>query len=156
MIHFSKIIILILFFTCSYASDTDFDLWNERASSQIKWQNFISDELLKEIPEAKELILLQRDLQITNIELRKHKYFYLVNTHPNRIVRDKGEMQWSNFNWSTEDESELLKSNRNHEKISQERLLLIQKSEGHPMWPKVRSAFKIISSKENSQRLKKN
>ena len=92
----SVLIILCLLSIPLYAMEKD-ALWENKINSQIEFQNKLADLLLREIPKAAEIILIQRDLQITMIEMRSEQYYFLREYIPSRIIRDQGLSRWSNF-----------------------------------------------------------
>jgi hypothetical protein len=119
-------------------------LWGEKINSQIEFQNKLANLLLREIPEAEEIVIIQRDFQITMIEMRSEEYYFLREHMPSRIIRNQGTSRWSNFEWTDEDNKKILMLNENYRNLKQKKELLEKKNQGHPMWPLVRDKFSKI------------
>jgi len=142
---------LILFIGSTFfASEID-SLWEKRSRVQIEWQDNLANLLLKELPEAKEIILIQRDLQITFIQMAKEKYYYLLQNYPSRIIRNRGQTQWANFDWTKDDEKKLLEISEAYRNLKSTKESLEEKNQGHPMWPKLRESFGAIQKTEEYQ-----
>ena len=90
-----------------FAVDKD-PLWEKYIKAKITFQNELADLFIAEHPNFKKLILASRDLQIMMEKMRQQKYYYLLNNNPGRIKRDQGSIQWSNFEWTEEDNKKLL------------------------------------------------
>lgn len=108
--------IFLLTSTSLFASNKDY-LWEEKTNAAIEYQKKLAELLLKEIPEAEEIILIQRDMQITMQKIRSEEYYYLLQNHPDQIVTNQGISQWSNFEWTEENEKELLISSEEYKNL---------------------------------------
>lgn len=135
-----------------FATEKD-ALWEKRSNAQIDWQQNVADLLLDEAPEAKAIILIQRDLQMNYIKTRSEKYYFLLKNYPSRLKRNQGHSQWANFEWTEEDENELLKFNDTYKSLKEEQQLLKNKSTGHALWPQLRASFKTIQNRDHYQKL---
>jgi len=150
------VVICLIAFTgvSSFATEKDY-LWEKRSNAQVDWQIGLANLLLNENPEEKELIQMQLDLQINYIRIRNEKYYYLLKNNPSRLDRDNGHLQWANFEWTENDEFNLLKLNDEYEKLKYEHELLNSKNAGHLSLTKVRESFISIQEQDNYQELYK-
>lgn len=139
--------IFLLAGTGLFASDRD-PLWEEKKHSQIEYQKDLSELLLTEIPEAKEIVRIQRDLQIVMIKMRSERYYYLLHNHPDRIVTNQGITGWSNFEWTEENDKGLISSNEEYKNLKTTYDGLKGKNQGHPQWTTVREKFPKIRASE--------
>lgn len=137
-----------------FAADKD-SLWKKRTDAQIEFQTKMADLLLKNSPELEKLILIHRDLQIVMIEIRKEKYYYLLENKPSQIIRAQGQSQWANFKWTDEDEKGLLELNKKYSTLKDQKEILKQKNQNNPNWPKVREKFSKITKTTEYQSMQK-
>lgn len=147
-------IILCLLSIPLYALEKD-TLWENKINSQIEFQNKLANLLLRELPEAEEIILIQRVLQITLIEMRSEEYYFLREHMPSRIIRNQGISRWSNFEFTDEDREKILKLNENYRKLKSKKELFEKKNQGHPMWPLTRDKFPKIRETPEYQKIYK-
>jgi len=130
-------------------------LWEKGANSGIEFQNKLADLLTREIPKAEELILIQRDLQITMIEMRTEEYYFLREHIPSRIIRNQGWSRWANFECTNEDKEKILKINERYKNLENKKEFLMKKNQGHPMWPLIRDKFAKIGKTPEYQEIEK-
>ena len=104
--------------------------------------------LLKEAPDLKEVIILNRDLQITMYEMKREKYLYLITHYPGRIDPDKD----LNFEWTDENENNLTQSSKNYASLKGKKDELYSKNQGHPMWPALRKMFVRVKNTEEYEK----
>jgi hypothetical protein len=119
-------------------------LWEQKVNAQIDFQKTTAGFLLKEAPDLKEIIILNRDLQITMYEMKREKYLYLITHYPGRIDPDKN----LNFEWTDEDENNLTQSSKNYVSLKEKKEELYSKNQGHPMWPALRKMFERVKDTE--------
>ncbi|MBT3378681.1 MAG: hypothetical protein HN742_30575 [Lentisphaerae bacterium] len=129
--------------------------WERLANTQKTLQVGIARLLVTKAPQFKELIEVQRDLQLTMIGMRGKKYYYLLETAPGRIARDKGFSAWVNFKWSAEDEAKLEASDPGYVELCARKRALKDKSQGHPSWPELRKVFAEVRPEQEYQALYK-
>lgn len=146
------ILLLLLTSIPLFAFDED-PLWEEKTNSQIKYQTDLATLLLKEMPEAEELILIQRDMQIVMIKIRSEEYYYLLQNHPDQIVTNQGILRWINYEWTEENEKELLNSNEQYKNLQKEREDLIEKNQKQQQWPIVHEKFSKIKETEEYKKI---
>lgn len=127
-------------------------LWERMINAQVDFQNSLADLLVSAIPDAKELILIQRDLQIVMREIRSRQYYYLLETDPSRIVRTEGISRWINFDWSKDDEARLLMDPSYASLVGRKEKLYGQ-NQGHPMWPVIRAGLPDVMATEEYQNI---
>ncbi|OPY77506.1 MAG: hypothetical protein A4E64_01091 [Syntrophorhabdus sp. PtaU1.Bin058] len=117
-------------------------IWEQKINAQIKYQKKVAEILLKEEPGLKEIIIINRDLQVTMYEMKRERYLYLVDNYPGRI----GPGKELNFKWTDEDENNLTQSSRNYASLKKKEEELKTKNQSHPMWPALREAFKRVKN----------
>lgn len=127
------------------ASATEKDaLWEKRSNAQIEWQIGLAHLLLEAAPESKELIIVQRDLQINLVRIRNEKYYFLVTNDSQRLDRDHGHLQWANFEWTEADEAKLLMSSDKYQMLQEEHERLTKISTDNLLWPSLRDSFRKL------------
>ncbi|WDP92341.1 MAG: hypothetical protein HUN04_22510 [Desulfobacter sp.] len=106
-------------------------------------------------PEFEGLITTSRDLQITMTKMRQREYYYVLNTHPDKISRDKGAVQWANFKWTKAYEKALQGIDPEYAELMEAEAGLKVKNQGHPDWPAARAAFtEVMKTREYKEILK--
>lgn len=147
--------IVLLVTTPLYAIEKN-QLWEQQVNSINEFQEKLASLLLKEIPAAKEIILIQRDLQLVMIKMRSEKFYYLLENDPDRIVKDQGLSKWINFEWTKEDEEKLLLTNNKFKRLTAEYEVLMKNNQGHKQWPNARKKFSTIRETEDYITLQEN
>ncbi len=147
--------VLLCLCVAVYAAPEKDVLWETGANAQKTWQVGLAKLLVTKAPQFKELIELQRDLQLTMINMRSMKYYYVLETDPGRITREKGWSAWANFKWSGEDETKLEARDPGYAKLGIRKKTLREKNQGHPSWPGLRKVFGKIKADEEYQTLYK-
>lgn len=126
-------------------------LWEQKVNAQIVFQKTAADLFLKEAPELNEIIILNRDLQITLYEMKREKYGYLITHYPGRIDPGKG----LNFEWTDEDEHNLTQINKNYASLKKIKEELYTKNQGHPLWPALRKVFARVKNTDEYKKAEK-
>ena len=130
-------------------------LWEQQANAQKTWQVGLAKLLVTKAPQFKGLIELQRDLQLTFIDMRSMKYHYLLENDRGRITRDSGWSAWANFEWSSEDDAKLEAEEPGYVKLGIRKRTLSEKNQGHPSWPELRKVFAEVRAEQQYQALHK-
>lgn len=121
------------------------DAWALYIQAQQQLQHDLGDFLSSRRPDLKEIVLLNRDLQLTLVELRALKFAYLCREHPERIIKDQGVSRFSNFEWTDEDDSHLRSANPRYKEVAERAKALRQKNDSHPQWPALRGATQQLA-----------
>ena len=140
-LKYLAVAILVLICSQSFADSGKDPLWGKKNNAQIAWQNGLAQLLISKAPRFKELIKIQRDLQLIGIEISNFRYNYLLEKHPDRIKRNEGFMVFINFDWIDEDEAYLLESNEKYRQLTTRKKELKELNNEHPMRPDFRKAF---------------
>ncbi len=111
-------------------------------ANKVDFQNKMRDIIIKDRPDLEELATLQRDSQITRALRRNMQLHYLLAADPDRVVADKGLMQFRNFDWTEADQFNFLKYDNKNQELVDKVQQYDEKSESHPDWPKLREFFK--------------
>lgn len=138
---------VLVFTTCAFADKPD--LWEKRINAQIEYQNRLADLLIRQAPELAEIIVLNRDLQVNLYKMKRVKYWYLLDNHPDRIVPDKG----NNFEWVDADEEELTAANKDYRALKATDKQLNAKNQDHPKWPALRAEFGKIQQTSDYKKI---
>lgn len=139
----------------AYSAPGEDVLWEKVSNAQKTWQVELAKVLVTEAPQFKELIELQRDIQLTMNKMGSWKYYYLLETDPGRITRGKGWSAWANFDWSGEDDTKLAARDPEYAKLGIRKKTLREKNQGHPSWPGLRKVFDEVRAGEPFQTLYK-
>jgi hypothetical protein len=146
--------IALLFSTSLFADGVD-PLWEKYIKAKVTFQNDLADLLVQSHPEFKDLILTARDLQVTMAKMRQRKYYYLLKNYPEKISRDQGTIQWSNFQWTEDDNKKLLNADPEYVDLTKTKGVLEEKNQSRTDWPAARKAFvKVRKSQEYKKMLK--
>jgi hypothetical protein len=121
--------------------------------AQRQWQQDLADFLSNRRPDLKKLIFVSRDLQLAMIERRSLEFSYLLKTHPERIVRDSGISQFSNFDWTDQDGDALRRSNPDYALLEKRVQVLRQRNDGDPQWPALRAAYQSLAKEAEYQQV---
>ena len=119
--------------------------WNIYTDAQRHWQEELAEFLTRHQLDLKDLIALQRDLQLALIEKRSLAFQYLLKVHPERIVTDQGMSQFANFVWDEHDAEALKEVNPEFAHVEERIKDLRQRSDGHPQWPALREAHQFLA-----------
>jgi hypothetical protein len=125
--------------------------WAAYAQAQHQWQEELADFLSSRRPDLKDLIVISRDLQSALIERRSLEFRYLLATHPERILRNQGIAQFSNFQLTDEDLDALSRSSPDYAAALKRIKALRQRSDGHPQWPALRAANQSLVNENGYQ-----
>jgi len=131
-------------------------LWDRQCSAQRKWQIELAKLLTSTAPQLKELIEIQRDLQLLSLDIRDVKYNYLLRNDPGRITCARDPSEWINFPWSEEDDTRLRVSSPEYAKLEVAKQALHERNQGHASWPELRKLFSTrVQESEEYQALRK-
>ena len=130
-------------------------LWEKRAQAQIEFQRQLADLLLTHAPEYKPLIITSRELQIAMIKARQRRYYFLLANKPDQVIRDQGQSRWVNFEWTEEQEEQLLESDQGYAALRATEDALKERNQDHPHWPPLRAVFTQVVKTEEYQRITK-
>jgi hypothetical protein len=138
----------------SLASDNPADkTWTTYAQAQRQWQQELADFLLSQRPDLNEVITASRDLQLALIDRRSLEFHYLLATHPERIVIDRGISQFANFHWTDQDGLALSRNNPDYAIAVNRVELLRQRTDANPQWPALREANRHLANLPDYQKV---
>ena len=137
-----------------YAAKPD-PLWDRYINAKIRFQNELADLLVESNPEFKDLIIISRDLQVTMAKMRQQKYYYIRTNDPGRIIIDQGTGQWSNFEWTEDDNNKFMAASAEYAELAKAKNDLQEKNQGNPEWPAARKTFADVMKKERYQAILK-
>ncbi len=120
---------------------TQDELWDKQSKAHRKWQIELAKLLVTKAPHLKELIEIQRDLQLVMLDMRDARYSYLLKHDPEKIIRTKGLSEWINFPWSEEDDADLRASSSEYMKLDAAKQALRKRNQGHASWTELRKIF---------------
>lgn len=152
---FHLIVVLILTFSSvnSFAESKKDPLWEKKINAKVRWQKELSYLLISKSPSSKELIEIQRDLQLAQIEIQTALYYYFLENETSRIERLRD--QYYAFSWSAEDEEKLIESNSRYKQLIDRKNKLEKRNKGHPMWPELKEAYVEVKNDPGYQKLYK-
>lgn len=119
--------------------------WHVYTDAQRHWQQELAEFLTRHQPELKDLIALNRDVQLAMIEKRSLEFQYLLKVDPERIVTDQGMSRFTNFDWDNQDAQELRQVNPAFAQVEERIKDLRQRSDSHPQWPVLREAHQSLA-----------
>ena len=117
------------------------ELWDRQSKAHRKWQTELAKLLTSEAPHLKELVEIQRDLQLVMLEMRDARQSYLLRHDPERVIRTKGLSEWINFPWSEEDDANLRASSPEYVKLEAAKQALRKRNQRHASWGELRKVF---------------
>lgn len=123
-------------------------------AAQSRWQDNLAALLIKNNPQFTATATAQRDHQHALIALKRARFNYLINHHPERL--DRSELgRFSNFTWSEADTAAAEASDANYkaleERVAQSRAV----NDGQADWDAFREHFRseIVPSEAFKQEL---
>lgn len=123
-------------------------LWQAKSQAQRDWQNALAELLMAEEPEAAEVIVLHRDMQLLLIALRDRRYAWLLEYDPGRIRTDAGYAEWSNFEWTGEEDAALAAADPDYAAMVEREEALDKALRGHPQMSALREVFANVTRSE--------
>ena len=127
------------------ASEHRLKAWNVYTEAQRYWQQELAEFLTRHQPDLKDLIALNRDLQLAMIEKRSLEFQYLLKAHPERIVTDHDMSRFANFDWDDHDAEALREVNPEFAHVEERIKDLREHNDGHPQWPALRAAHQSLA-----------
>lgn len=115
-------------------------VWNRYAEAKRQLQNGIHDLMVKTRPELADIAQTYRDMQLALTALRSAKFKYLMAIDAARIVRDKGVLAFTNFEWTKQDAEQFFKV-ASHQELQSQVEQLKARNNNNPRWPEVRKHF---------------
>ncbi len=108
---FSFLIILFvaLLFSCRKAPIRD-ELWDAYSDTLKKFQYNTFKVMNAQLPEESQLLAKYRDYSLLQLEEKTMKFYYLLEHHPERIIRNQKLYDFVNLKWTKEDQEALHKS----------------------------------------------
>jgi hypothetical protein len=119
--------------------------WTLYSDAQRAWQQSLAEFLSRRRPDLKAIIALSRDLQLAMIDRRSIEFRYLLDAHPNRIIKNKGISTFANFDWDSQDETALRRLKTEFVRAGQLVQDLQQRNNNHPQWPLLREAHQSLA-----------
>lgn len=126
--------------------------WMYLFGHYIGFEENCADFLLKESPDAKDLILIVCDLRVTKLQIKRIQVEYLVE--------NPSEKQWTNtpntleqlrYKWTKENEKRLLSLDKEYANLRSKELILSNKQKNDPLLPLV---WKAMNSASKTKRYK--
>jgi len=99
----------------THTSDSLEKVWTAYTQAQRQFHQELADFFTNQRPDLKDIIQLNRDLQLALIDRRSLEFRYLLSAHPERIVKDHGISRFANFNWTEADQNVLRHSSAEYE-----------------------------------------
>jgi hypothetical protein len=127
--------------------------WTAYIQAQRQYQQELADFLVSRRPDLKELILVNRDLQLALIERRSLEFRHLLATHPERIVTNQGISKFSNYDWTDEDGKDLRSTTPDYEAAINHVKALQRRSDGDSHWDALRAANRALAKKVDYQKI---
>ena len=146
------VLTLIISSTTLFATEID-PLWEKRTAAIIKFQTKGTNLLVSEYPELEEIAVLQHDLQLTLIQMRNEKYYYLLKNKPDNLIRNQGISRWANFKWTDEDENILTATSGKYLELKDKKEQLKEKEKNYSMTIEVREKFSELFKIKEYQKL---
>ncbi|MCZ6834469.1 MAG: hypothetical protein O7G85_01720 [Planctomycetota bacterium] len=111
------------------------------SEAQVQFQEQFCKLLLSEAPRIRELVEINRDLQIAYIHRRDMRYEHFWSHDPERINMTDGHMEWLNWDWTEQDEQALFSDSSVYAQLQDRISELKGRNKEHPMWPEAREEF---------------
>ena len=128
-------------------------------AAQQRFQQDMYDMLASRWRHLEGLAAAQRDLQLALIDAQTLRFYFLLQHHPKKIVRDQGISPFLNFDWTQEDNDQLRADSPDYGELEKRIKRLQGRSDGHPRWPEAREKTLSLQSEADFQdameRLKK-
>jgi len=128
------------------------DMAREKAAAaQKRFQQDMYDMMASRWHHLEGLTAMQRDLQLALIEAQTLRFYFLLQHHPEKIVRDQGISDFLNFDWSDEDDEHLRDDNSEYGELQKRIHKLRGRSDGHAQWPEAREKALSLQAEADFQ-----
>lgn len=127
--------------------------WQAYAAAKQAWHQDLAVFLIRHQPDLRELIELDRDLQLAQVAWRGVRLRYLADAKPERLIIDKGILQFVNFAWSEPETQALIAANPDAADAQARLTGLEARAKDHPQWPALRQAFLLLQHAPEYQAL---
>lgn len=114
--------------------------YNLDAKSQFR--TALRDLIVATKPEFKALANISMKLQISFAKKQAARLRFLTLVDAGRIVTDKGVSKFTSFNWSKDDEADLVKKDGKYKNLVEKTVALQAQNDGYSEWPQVRKFFR--------------
>jgi hypothetical protein len=84
-------------------------VWDMCARAQVQWQKDLSLLIADKRPDLKSTAEAFRDQQLAMLNRRAMQLRFLLDHHPERLVRNRGWVAYVNYNWTDDDERAMLR-----------------------------------------------
>ena len=111
-------------------------------AAKTTYQQALRDLAVAKRSDFKFLADNNRDFQITLAQLRAAQIAWLAQVQPQRIVTDQGPANFTNYNWSPEDDEAFIAADPGHASLSNSADRWRRKNDRSKVWPAFRSWFR--------------
>jgi len=91
--------------------------WETYISSQKKIKVAFHHLIRLHWPHLSKTVLKSQNLQLAQSDERSMQYYYLLEYHSDRIVKNQGFQAFTDFEWTDKDEEKLISLNSSYEKL---------------------------------------
>jgi len=125
--------------------------WAAYTQAERQYQEESADFLAARQTDLKELIFLNRNLQLALIERRSLEFQYLLVEHPERIVTNRRISRFANYDWTDEDAQALRRTNPAYVAAIDHLKDLKERSDRDSRWPALRAASQALAKEPDYQ-----
>ena len=121
--------------------------WEKLMAAERQFQQEFFELMAGRWPDLAPALEVSRDLQLALRDLRTLQFYYTLQHHPERIVRDQGVPAFENqflLRWTEEDAKRLRKQHPQAQGLEQRVGALREANSLHPLWPKVLEKFSLL------------
>ena len=114
---------LLIWSVTATAGDTTDDIrtmWARYMQAEQAWQQTLEQMVVSSHPELKEISALNRKMQERFLEVRKHRFDYLLQHDPQRITVSQDVNEFSNFFWTSLDDQALAEQDPGYARLLRE------------------------------------
>lgn len=151
---FSVLITLFvaLLFSCKEAPVRD-ELWDAYSDTLNNFQHNTFKVMSAQLPEESQLLAKYRDYNLLQLEEKTMKFYYFLEHHPERIIRNQKLYDFVNLKWANEDRKVLHKSMP--ESAALERRIFGLWREIEPDWEILRKKMETVYQSDEYKAMQK-
>lgn len=111
------------------------------AHAQNNWQKQFAELVSSAQPDLHDIATLAMSLQLAQTELRSKRFFYLLETEPDKLDINGDLQAFANFPWSTQQETALLGRDSAYMALEKQIFGLHHAHNNHPDWAQFRHYY---------------
>ncbi|RMG57948.1 MAG: hypothetical protein D6717_03915 [Gammaproteobacteria bacterium] len=92
-------------------------MWQRYMQAEQAWQQTLEQLVVARHPELKEISELNRKMQERFLEVRRHRFEYLLKHDPQRITVSQDVNEFSNFYWTSLDDQALAQADPEYARL---------------------------------------